>query len=270
MSKVTAHKFDLKGGILRYSYCDPSFIIGSAMNTAHPMDAWVGISKQSRWQGIIFPDEHDPRVVPIVIPKSRDTMNASWCLQSKGSLITHKLKDSKGGGEMIVWISKEGLKSPIQKDNLVFTESSGAYVAIRPGWGKSKVTERRFGAKKKNGNFSGTPYGHVVTPDDEFIPMIVEVMAKKDVVNFEAFTAMVEKTQPKVKNGLLTYKTIYGDTLTLDTKYKKIPTINGKKVNYEPNMVYDSPFKHSEYLSGIVTIEKGKRKVVLDFNQNLP
>ena len=38
------------GGIIRYSYCDPAFTIGTLMTEARPVEDWVHISAQSRWQ----------------------------------------------------------------------------------------------------------------------------------------------------------------------------------------------------------------------------
>ncbi|MDX1565997.1 MAG: hypothetical protein R3236_11350, partial [Phycisphaeraceae bacterium] len=87
------------GGILRYSYCDPAFIIGTPMTQARPLKDWAAISSQNRWQGVIFAGEGDGRIVPIVRPKdNRVVMNGQWSVQSKGSLITQKLvKHHKGG-----------------------------------------------------------------------------------------------------------------------------------------------------------------------------
>ncbi|MEM6750409.1 MAG: hypothetical protein AAF612_08060 [Planctomycetota bacterium] len=271
MSKATAHEFRLDGGgIVRYSYCDPAFIMGCVMHLSHPADAWIGISGQSRWQGVVFEGEHDPRIVPLVRPTdNRDSMNASWSVQSQGAMITHKLKESRRAEEMMVWICKDGLSTPVQEDGVVFVEAPGAYAAVRPGWGPITMEEKRFGETKPSGAFSGTPFGYVVTPEDDFVPMIVEVMSKEAAGSFDAFRAKVKATRPHVARGIVTYTSIYGDTLTLDTNYRRPPSVNGVAVDYDPPMVYDSPFKHAEYLSGVVTIEKGDRKLVLDFNKNV-
>jgi len=55
--------------------------------------------------------------------------------------------------------------------------------------------------------------------------------------------------------------------LTLETSYKKKPTINGAPVDYAPKKVFDSPFLNAEYNTGVVTIGKGQRKKVLDFRE---
>jgi hypothetical protein len=41
---------------------------------------------------------------------------------------------------------------------------------------------------------------------------------------------------------------------------------NGKRVDYAPDMVLNSPYLQSTYNSGIVNIRKGEEEMVLDFN----
>jgi len=55
--------------------------------------------------------------------------------------------------------------------------------------------------------------------------------------------------------------------LTLLTDLSGIPEVNGKEVNFTPPKLYDSPYLNSEYGSGIVTIQKGGQKRVLDFTK---
>ena len=46
----------------------------------------------------------------------------------------------------------------------------------------------------------------------------------------------------------------------------EIPMIDGKRVDYAPAMVFDSPYLKSMYGSGVVTIQVGNEKSILDFN----
>jgi len=256
------------GGILRYSYCTPSFILGTPMTEARPMSEWVLISSQSRWQGVIFEGDGDPRIVPV--PRAKDNrvaFNQFWSVQSKGSLITQKLQTNKGAAEMMVWMSEKGLSKPVREGDIVFVEAPGAYAAIRIAKGGFKITDEVFTGTKEEGNKFSSPPANIVVPDDEYAPVILEVMAKSDVKSFDDFKAKVKAMKPKIDGKTLQYKTIYGDELTLDTSYKKKPTINGKPVNYAPKKVFDSPFFDAEYDSGVVTISKGLRRKVLDFNQ---
>jgi hypothetical protein len=255
------------GGILRYSYCDPAFILGTAMTEARPLSDWVMISTQSRWQGVIFAGEHDPRIVPV--PRAKDNrvaFNQFWSVQSKGSLVTQKLKHHKGAAEMMVWMSMDGLSKPVSEDDIVFVEAPEAYAAIRVGKGGFRLGDPIFEGTREEGMKFRTPPGHIMTPESEYAPVVLEVMAKRDVRNFDAFKAKVKACKADFKGEIFSYKTIYGDVLTLDTSYRKKPTVNGRPVNYAPDKVFDSPFLHADYGSGVVTISKGARKKVLDFN----
>ncbi len=78
---------------------------------------------------------------------------------------------------------------------------------------------------------------------------------------------MVKACRISMKGPVLEYKTIYGEQLTFDTSTKEVPTINGNPVNYAPKKVFESPFLNADYNSGTVTISKGKRKKVLDFER---
>jgi hypothetical protein len=255
------------GGILRYSYCTPNFILGTPMTEARPFSDWVMISSQSRWQGVIFEGDGDPRIVPV--PRAKNNLvcfNQFWSVQSKGCLITQKLKTGKDVAEMIIWMSKKGLPNPVDEDGIVFVEAPGAYAAVRVGKGTYKLEDKVFNYTKENTKKRTTPPGWVMTPENEYTPVILEVMGKTEVDSFDAFKTKVKGCKPKYQGEVLTYQSIYGDKLTLDTSYKQTPTINGEPVNYKPKKVFNSPFLNADYDSGVVTIRKGIRKKVLDFN----
>ena len=254
------------GGILRYSYCDPAFIMGTPMTAARPLEDWVAISAQNRWQGLIFPGEHDARIVPIVRPKdNRRALNAQWSVQSKGSLITQKLKHHKGGAEMIVWISKDGLSMPVEEDGMIFVEAENAYAGIKVVHGGFEWRQTPFIAMAGDKSSRSTPEGKTMILNEEYAPVILEVMAKSDAGSFDAFKTMVKACSIRMKGPVVEYKTIYGEQLTFDTSARDVPTINGHTVNYAPEKVFESPFLNADWNSGIVTISKGNRKKVLNF-----
>jgi len=256
------------GGILRYSYCDPAFIIGSPMTEARPMKDWLAISMQGRWQGVIFAQPRGARIVPIVRPENNVRgQNNQWSAQSKGTLITQKLKDSQGGKDMIVWLSEAGLGDPVEEDGIVFVEAeAGSYAAIRVARGGHSFNEEIYTIRKPEGYVYQSNPGKTMVLEDSFSPVVVEVMAKTDIGSFDAFKAKVKGCKMKMEGDVLHVETVYGDTMTFDSSYKAVPTVNGKPINYAPDKVFDSPFLVSDYNSGVITIQKGDRKKVLDFN----
>ena len=92
-------------------------------------------------------------------------------------------------------------------------------------------------------------------------------MSKNDLKGFEAFKSKVSSCELSWDGSVLKYKTVYGDLLTIDTSYMQVPTINGNSINFAPSKVFESPFLNADWNSGIVTISKGKRKKILDFNE---
>jgi len=266
VTKVPTRMRTDSGGILRYSYCDPAFIMGTPMTEARPLEDWAAISSQNRWQGVIFAGEHDARIVPIVRPEdNRVALNAFWSVQQKGSLITQKLRHNRGGAGMIVWFSDEGLSTPLEEDGVVFVEAEGAYAAVRVTNGGFKWVQDPLNPEGGDGRHHSSPMGKTMMLNDEYSPVILEVMARNDVKSFDAFRAKVKACEITMDETVLKYRTIYGDQLTFDSGAGEAPTINGRPVNYAPDKVFESPFLNAEWNSGIVTITKGKRKKVLDF-----
>tara|TARA_B110000037_G_scaffold201620_1_gene243125 strand:+ start:178 stop:2883 length:2706 start_codon:yes stop_codon:yes gene_type:complete len=262
---MNPYRMNLKeGGILRYTYCDPSFILGTPMVLPRPNEQWAKISSQNRWQGAIFAGAPGARIVPTVRPKdNRVVFNAFYSLQSKGTLITQKIKDRTDGAEMIVWISDEGLSQPVEEDGIVFVEAKGAYAAIRVVKGGFELTKDKFKTIRS------VPKNSTMILNDEYAPVILEVMAKSDVTGFDQFKAKVKACELKMDGTTLIYPTIYGEALAFDTSGQKTPAINGKAVNYAPQQAFESPFLNADYNSGVVTISKGNRKKVLDFTMIL-
>ena len=255
------------GGIVRYTYCDPSFTTGTLMTEARPLEDWVAISAQNRWQGVVFADNPKARIVPVVRPagNKRDVMNGQWSVQSKGSLITQKLKGNKAGGDMIVWMPEEGIGTPVREGDLVFVETEGAYAVIRVVGSKFKLTNKEVSNPSIEGSVRTAPPGYVVIPDDDFAPVILEVISKKAAKDYETFKSLAQARKPAVKDGVVDYESLYGDRLTFDSKQKNVPTINGQPVDYKPAKVLDSPFLVSDYDSGVVVIRKGEETKILDF-----
>ena len=162
---------------------------------------------------------------------------------------------------MIIWMSKSGLSAPEEENGVVYVEAKGAYAAVRVVTGGFKWMDGAFETDRF------VPKNATMIPNDEYAPVIIEVMGKSDVTSFDAFKKKVKASEILMDGTVLRYKTIYGDQLTFDISTKAVPSINGKPVDYAPQKVFESPFLNAEWNSGIVTISKGTRKKVLDFTK---
>lgn len=247
------------GGIVRYSWCTPDFIIGTAMFEARPDSDWTLISSQNQSHGVIFAGDENAAILPQCEKKANDrSYNSQWSVQKKGTLICQKLKTSKRAGRTMVWFASGGLSEPVEENDWIFAESEGAYAAVRTVGG---------GYQWEEGNTGTGAKGKWLYCDDEYSPVILEVGEKSDYKSFEKFRKKVESNALTYDNKILQYTGIYGDTFTFFADYSKVPQINGEPVSYAPAKVYDSPFLEADWNGGVVHIRKGKRKLVLDFNK---
>lgn len=265
------------GGIVRYGWCTPDFIMGSLLFEARPNTDWATISSQCRWHGVIFRGATDARIYPYCETR-KSTYNQHWAVQHKGTLISQKLKTSVHADGLRVWFSKEGLTVPVKEGDWYFTEAAGAWAAVRvvagntaflrykPAPGKGK-TDRKSADEEED----TTPKeGLVLKCDNDLSPVIIEAARKADVPSLAAFQKAVLALPLKQEDDRLSYTGLGGGRLAFFTDQSRPPEINGRPVNYAPARVYDSPFVQSEWDSGAVTIRKGDRKLSLDFNAAEP
>jgi hypothetical protein len=248
-----------EGGLLRYSYCSPEFIAGTLFCEARPYEDWTLISSQNRWVGVIFNGDPDSRIYPLC--KTGDNnraFNQLWCVQKQGSMIVQKLKDnlhSRGAGQMQIWISNAGLFDRVEKEGWVFVASKGCYTAIR-------CTEGGYSWRE-------AAKGKWLVCDNSYTPIIIEVALKSDFVDYRQFQQTIFAHGFSVKSEILSYRSLNRHILTLPINYKGMPAIDGKNIDLAPAMAMDSPFVRSRFDSGIVEIQKGGRKVLLNFNSGM-
>lgn len=263
------------GGIVRYGYCTPDFIMGSLLFEARPSGDWASISSQNRWHGVVFRGATDARIYPYC-ETEKSSYNQQWAVQHKGTLIAQKLKTSVHADGLRVWFSKEGLSVPVKAGDWYFAESEAAWAAVRVVSGGTEFLPDAPASKKnaepaEPGEEGGRPTGGVVLKcDDDFSPVIIEVARKADFPTLAAFQKAVQALPLALENGTLSHTGLSGDRFTFFTGQDRPPEINGHPVNYAPAKVYDSPFVQSDWASGRVTIQKGGRKLSLDFNATEP
>ncbi|MEI8206469.1 MAG: hypothetical protein WCG03_06285, partial [Kiritimatiellales bacterium] len=172
------------GGIVRYSYCTPDFIMGLPMVEARPKADWTLISSQSRWQGVIFAGNQAARIFPQCQgPNGSPSFNQQWGVQRKGTMISQRLPKelSPDTGGLQVWVGHVGLGNRVENAGWVFAEATGAYAAVRPARGGYAWTK----PDEQHGN------GAWMTFSDGSSPAIIEVAQKKDFKNYEAFQQAV-------------------------------------------------------------------------------
>jgi hypothetical protein len=246
------------GGILRYSYCTPDFIMGSLITEARPTDDWAAISSQNRFAGVIFAGDRDARVYPAPYNAKGDSItNGFWSVQSKGTMISQQLSRKirrKGPTqEWRVFFSNAGLSKPVQKGSWIFAEAKNAYVGVH--------------VLKGSASFEKVKFGRWLVCKDSMTPVIIEAARKKDYADFASFQKKAMSQPISFEKSVLSYETLAGDKLTFYTDQSRLPKINDLTVDLAPELVFESPYVRSEWNSGVVTIKYGQDRKTLNFNK---
>ena len=242
--------------LVRYTYATPDFIMGSLFFDALPSDAWNAISSQNRWHGAIFSGDRNARLYPYCETR-KSHYNAHWAVQKRGTLIAQKLKTSRHAKQHRVWFSREGLSEPIQEGPWYFAEADSAYAAVRVVSGEAAFEEASTDKRAR-----------ILTCADDMSPVILEVARKAGFPDFKTFRETVKALSFQFDGTILTYTGLGKDRFKFFADHSDRPQINGTPVDLRPERVYDSPFVQSDWDSGVVTIQFGDEKRVLDFNEN--
>jgi hypothetical protein len=251
------------GGIFRYTFCTPDFIMGSLITEARPTKDWAAISSQNRWSGVIFHGHPDARVFPAPYhSKGGSILNGFWSVQSKGTMISQQLSPRQIGNRSTaeagttqqwrVFFSTAGLSAPLQDGKWSFAEAENAYVGVC--------------VVDDGGLFTQSRFGKWLVCNNPTTPVILEVARKCNYDDFAAFRRQVLLQSLVFLKSVLSYESLSGDKLTFYTDQTRLPEINGLPVNLAPDLAFDSPFVQSKWDSGIVTIRYGNLQSVLNFN----
>ena len=254
------------GGIVRYSYSTPDFILGTAHFGARKYKEWTMISSQNRWQGLILAGAVNARIYPqcgTTTADPRAAYNQHWSLQSKGCLITQKLPGDNTGNnfgykstQMGIFFSYEVKSSIAEKEGWAFLSYFGTYVAVKPVSGGYSWSDDIFYYKR--------PVKWMILNDDTS-PVIMEVAQKKNYASFAEFQNKVLALSTSYEGKVLKHHSLYNEDLIFYTDLSSLPRVNGQTINLLPNLVYDSPFIVSTFNSGLVEIRFGIRKLNLKF-----
>jgi hypothetical protein len=156
---------------------------------------------------------------------------------------------------MRVWFSGEGLSAPSEERGWVFAEARGAYAAVRVVRGGTRWVDS-----------DGPVAGRWLYADDEYSPVVMEVAQKRDFPSSREFRAAVLDRRVELEGDhVLRFRGIHGDHFSFFADYSAPPCINDVPVNYAPARAFDSPFLQSEWNSGVITLRKGTRTAVLNF-----
>jgi hypothetical protein len=234
------------GGIVRYSYCTPDFIMGTLMLESRPKEYWTAISQQNRWHGVVFAGREDSTLYPRC-ETDRSTYNGQWAIQHKGTLIAQKLRHSDNAGAMRVCFSTDLERH--ERDGWIFVRAARAFAAVKIVRGGWQWDDERW-----------------LRCDDEYTPVIIEVARSQDYNDeLQSFEAALLPQSISFEDGVLRYSGLQGSgEFAFFAESDRLPELNGKPIDLAPDYAFASPFLNEKWASGVVRIGKGKRELVID------
>jgi len=163
----------------------------------------------------------------------------------------------------------------IEKDGWIFVEHGDAFAAVRVVLGNDKAIGMHSELVRDSYNWSEDR--KMILFKDKYSGMIFETSRRANHQSLEVFIEdvldnmlVLDKTVVAGFN-ILRYKGCGENAreMYFNLSNNEMSMIGGERVNYAPDMLFDSPYIKSKYNSGIIEINKGERSLKLDFNLKL-
>jgi hypothetical protein len=240
------------GRVLRYGYHTPEYVLGCAM--IDPSVHYTGISAQNRWQGAIFRGHADARVFAYRGSTRTDkpqSYDAFIAVQRRNVMLLCPNPDRhKYNLEAHVYFAP-CLDERIEENGSVFVRHGKAYLRVAissPGWEWIDENTMRVA--------------------DEQAGMVFHCGSEVEDGSFEAFRQEVSAIVPATERSRITYGAGGdGPVLSVKPDGREVPRVDGEPIELMPSKAFDTPFIQQEWGAGRVTIEKGERRLVLDFEE---
>jgi len=291
---------DTESRFVRYSWITPDYILGCQMD--HPAAIHSHLSIQARWQGITFKGEAGPRVFPTDIvtdaegnPKVTKTKGYMRSVQEKNVMVLQQArrwrqvnpdwfpaKDIYSLDYGIYFTSN--LDRIEEKAGWIFVEHGDAFLAIRPVMGEyaegwtileddaspgltSAIVEETYEWSQDR---------RMVYLKNKYAGMIFEASRRKHHSSLESFITdildnpiVLEKT---VVPGwhILRYRgcSAGAKEIYFNLANSEIPMVGGERIDYAPDMLFESPYLKSKYKSAKIRIQHREEVMELEFQQD--
>jgi hypothetical protein len=256
--------------MIGYDYCTPDYVMGSLMIdprlprvSSHLYqegedlpEGYPALTSQNRYHGIVFASEVNARVVPQCEGLANGkTYGEQQAVQHENVLLVQRHALAKSTGDIrVIWGGK-GMRSRL-------TEHSG-WLILKEG--KAWLGVKGFSRTQSNTS-CGSSWDNdiILRMNDGKAPVAFVAGRIKDFSNIDAFAKYLRGFAGKLEDGRFILTEGSKDFLSLHLESGALPEIYGKPINLNPDMLFDSPFISSKHGSGVVTIDKGHRKLKID------
>jgi len=196
------------------------------------------------------------------------TYNQHIAVQHRNVMLVSNHPKAKQTEDLRVFFPKVLKDRLIQRDGWGIVKEAGAWLGVRPVDAQGFELKELVEKKVKEASRQNTD-GLWLQPKSKDSHVVLVLSQEKTHKTIDDFMAYLKTHEYSVNNGKSTYTFV--DDLGSETCLGlggnlPVPHINGKPVNLYPEKVFDSPYLQSVHGSGVVTIKKGDKKQVLDFN----
>lgn len=257
-------------GMLGYDYCTPDYVMGSLLIDPRlpqvPSHLYVkgqdleegypALTSQNRYHAIVFASDVNARVVPQCEGLgNHKTYGQQQAVQHKNVLLVQRHAKAKQTGDMRVIFGGKGMKQRLEeRDGWLILKEGKAWLGVK-GFSRTKRDE---------GCGSQWDNDVILRMNDGNAPVAFIAGRTKDFVDIDAFHNYLQGFVGKLEGGWFTLAHGTKESLSLQLESAALPKVSGKPIDLRPKMLFDSPFLQSTHGSGVVTIQKGQRKLTLE------
>ncbi len=288
--------------MVKYSYVTPDYVLGTQMD--HPLAVHNHLSAHGRWQGLITSDLNS-RILTVSLEQFRGKTDPGndysielmyHSAQSKGVLITQQKRrwtqlnpdwfptyDQLYDIDFGVYIGS-GWQTRIEQDGWLFLEQDDTYAAIRILRVKTDPDPLAFAkGTDRYENFVEIDFDSyswnepktILKLANKYSPIIIEAGCRADYPTLADFQRQILSNKLEIHKTVAThetkiivvYKGVEAEEIVFNAANQAdVPTVGGKYINYRYPKTFDAPYLQADYDSGVVKIEKGDFRQIMDFN----
>lgn len=252
--QIPLYYIDPEQSVLRYTYVTPEFVMGSFIYDDRNGLSPVQISTQNQWEGVIFKNDIGSRIFAHCVSQN-PLYEAFWTMQHGPIIITQL--SFRTLSEVLISISRDLTKGLEIDGEWVFGKSGdNAFFAFR-------AVSGGLSARMEDGFIAGFELL------DNKSPIIIHAGTKDMYGSFKEFKDTLKGNSLEYNGEVVSYTDKVWGKLQYGPEYFNgtVGLVNGEPIDYEPELVLDSPYLKSEWKSGVITASFGDETIVFDFTE---
>lgn len=229
-------------GLLRTTFRNPEFALGSFYFESLPMGFWTNVASQNHWLGLIAAQGPDAIITVRTEGegKERSTYNAQRAVQKGGTLMVQGMPRPKLG--KYIWPLSVSTPTSMRKEVLgdwIFIRLREVFVAFRP----------------TDGGFDERAPG-VYAVRKRTAPVIFQAApAKRFPGGFDAFKELVLSQAVESDAARVSFRSALDDcVLGMDMSFEEAPTIDGKPIDIAVAAAWASPVLNQPWGGDTATV----------------